>query len=149
MHLWVFLEDFTSYFLQLVSQRLCLWGCRFERGHRIPTYKIRQTSYVGKMGEKFRGAEGDCQRGWHRSSVAQMPCTGHGPAPRQKSKRFKKLFLGKGKPKSVGERHLPLPQAPSLSAFLADNKRKYADYLIDKGAVKSVRKFLMNVGVEL
>jgi hypothetical protein len=34
------------------------------------------------------------------------------------------LLLGKGKPKSVGERHLPLPQTPSLSAFLADRKER-------------------------
>ncbi len=31
--------------------------------------------------------------------------------------------LGKGKPKSVRERHLPLPQTPTPSAFLADRKK--------------------------
>ena len=46
------------------------------------------------------------------------------------------MFLGKGKPKSVGERHLPLPQALTPSAFLADNKRKYADFPTEKGAGK-------------
>ncbi len=34
------------------------------------------------------------------------------------------LLLGKGKPKSGGERHLPLPQTPTPSAFLAGSEEQ-------------------------
>ena len=88
-----------------------------------PTFEARRTCFVGETGEKDRGAEGDCQRGWCRSVEAQTPCTGHRTAPRQKDSSLICRFLGKGKPKSVGERHLPLPQAPTPSAFLAAKNR--------------------------